>query len=83
VSGTGEAKWGSVAISCGHADLRNDGVYNQDAWGPYAGHDLLGRTRRVAAERNGDDVFADEHLSFDPMATAALSSTKRLVLIPN
>jgi hypothetical protein len=57
----------------GRADLRDHGVAYGCSRQRRAGDALLGR---VAAERNGADVFTDECLPFGALAEADLQPTK-------
>ena len=64
-------------MSRGRADLCSHGAaYGCSSWRA-AGYALLGRERRVTAERNDPDVLADERLSFGALAEADLQATKR------
>src|SRR5271170_7419889 len=64
-----------VAKPRGRADLRHHGAADGCSWWCLAGHALRGPARRITAERNGADVFADERLPFCALAEADLQPT--------
>jgi hypothetical protein len=57
-------------------DLRNHGTACGRSWWWPAGYALLGHARCITAEWNGLDVYADEYLSFGPLAEADFQPTK-------
>ena len=74
---TARCKRARSAVACGRADLRGHGIADGDAGRRHAGHALLGRGKRIAAERNVLDVLVDERLPFGALAETDRPPKKR------
>src|ERR1700730_3726577 len=71
-----QARRGLFAVAGGRADLRDDGAADGGTWWRTGGCVVFSRGR-VAAERDGPDVPADERLPFGALAEADLQPAKR------
>src|SRR5262249_10553918 len=76
-AGTRRGRIGRTTTAHGCADLRVDGTADRRLCWWRAGPALLERAWCVTAERNGEHVLADEHLSCSAMAEADLPLAKR------